>query len=189
MFDLDQLPKNISLIDDKQYNNAAKEFMNLDRLFTQDPDTLKYSVDIDINELLQSVNTFCLNSYASIDWIFGIQLKHRHMFLKNYIHPSPELQKYISQCDVDKNYIGMIGHTGEFYANLALFHCDLLICLGARLDLRQTGTELEAFLANKSIVRVDVDEKELAHGRVRGDLNFNLGLAEFFKLIKIAFDQ
>ena len=85
----------------------------------------------------------------------------------------------------DKNYIGMIGHTGEFYANLALFHCDLLICLGARLDLRQTGTELEAFLANKSIVRVDVDEKELAHGRVRGDLNFNLGLAEFFKLIKI----
>ena len=39
----------------------------------------------------------------------------------------------------------MIGHTGEFYANLALFHCDLLICLGARLDLRQTGTELEAF--------------------------------------------
>lgn len=113
LFDLDQLPNNISLISDTQYNDAAKEFLNLDHLFTQDPDTLKYVVDIDINELLQSVNTFCLNSYASIDWIFGIQLKHRHMFLKNYIHPSPELQKCISQCDVDKNYIGVHIRKGD----------------------------------------------------------------------------
>ena len=85
----------------------------------------------------------------------------------------------------DRNYVGMIGHTGEFYANLSLFHCDLLICLGARLDLRQTGTELESFLANKSVVRVDVDEKELIHGRVSGDLNFNLGLSDFFKSVEI----
>ena len=35
------------------------------------------------------------------------------MFLKNYIHPSPELQKYISQCDVDKNYIGVHIRKGD----------------------------------------------------------------------------
>ena len=51
----------------------------------------------------------------------------------------------------DHNNIGMIGHTGEFHANLALFHSDLLICLGARLDLRQTGTEIVKFVSNKSI--------------------------------------
>ena len=80
----------------------------------------------------------------------------------------------------------MIGHTGELYANLALYHCDLLICLGARLDLRQTGTELKAFVKNKSIVRVDIDEKELTYGRVLGDLNFNLGLSDFFKHVEVA---
>ena len=61
LFDLDQLPNNISLISDTQYNDAAKEFLNLDHLFTQDPDTLKYVVDMDINGLLKSVNAFCLN--------------------------------------------------------------------------------------------------------------------------------
>ncbi len=113
LFDLDQLPKNISLISDTQYNDAAKEFLNLDHLFTQNPDTLKYVVDIDINGLLKSINTFCLNSYASIDWIFGIQLKHRNMFLKNYIYPSPELKKYTNQCNVNKNYIGVHIRRGD----------------------------------------------------------------------------
>ena len=86
----------------------------------------------------------------------------------------------------NKNTVGLIGHTGELYANLALYHCDLLICLGARLDLRQTGTELKAFVKNKSIVRVDIDEKELTYGRVLGDLNFNLGLSDFFKHVEVA---
>jgi len=86
----------------------------------------------------------------------------------------------------NKNTVGLIGHTGELYANLALYHCDLLICLGARLDLRQTGTELKAFITNKSIVRVDIDEKELTYGRVLGDLNFNLGLSDFFKSVEVA---
>ena len=86
----------------------------------------------------------------------------------------------------NKNTVGLIGHTGELYANLALYHCDLLICLGARLDLRQTGTELKAFVKNKSIVRVDIDEKELTYGRVLGDLNFKLGLSDFFKHVEVA---
>jgi acetolactate synthase-1/2/3 large subunit len=73
-----------------------------------------------------------------------------------------------------------IGHTGEYFANLAAYYSDLLIVLGARLDLRQTGTEIDAFKKNKSIVRADIDENELDFGRVKGDINVNMDLKQFF---------
>jgi len=62
-------------------------------------------------------------------------------------------------------YYGYIGHTGEFFANLAMYYCDLLIVLGARLDLRQTGSEVKS-LNNKKIIHVDIDPNELNYPRV-----------------------
>jgi len=73
-----------------------------------------------------------------------------------------------------------IGHTGEYFANLAAYYSDLLIVLGARLDLRQTGSEIEDFKKNKTIVRVDIDENELEFGRIKGDININMDLKQFF---------
>ena len=73
-----------------------------------------------------------------------------------------------------------LGHTGEYFANLAAYNADLVIGLGARFDLRQTGTEVTEFQKNKKIVRVDVDEKELKNGRVKGDLNIQMSLKQFF---------
>ncbi len=62
-------------------------------------------------------------------------------------------------------YYRYIGHTGEFYANLAMYYCDLLIVLGARLDLRQTGSEVKS-LNNKKIIHIDIDPNELNSPRV-----------------------
>lgn len=73
-----------------------------------------------------------------------------------------------------------IGHTGEYFANLAAYYSDLLIVLGARLDLRQTGTEIDNFKKNKIIIRVDIDENELVFGRIKGDININVDLKQFF---------
>jgi len=73
-----------------------------------------------------------------------------------------------------------IGHTGEYFANLAAYYSDLLIVLGARLDLRQTGSEIKDFKKNKTIVRVDIDENELEFGRIKGDININMDLKQFF---------
>ena len=73
-----------------------------------------------------------------------------------------------------------IGHTGEYFANLAAYYSDLLIVLGARLDLRQTGTEIDDFKKNKTIIRADIDENELEFGRVKGDININMDLKQFF---------
>ncbi|HEY4521724.1 MAG TPA: thiamine pyrophosphate-binding protein [Candidatus Paceibacterota bacterium] len=73
-----------------------------------------------------------------------------------------------------------LGHTGEYFANLAAYNADLVIGLGARFDLRQTGSEVKAFMENKTIVRVDIDEKELNNGRVQGGLHFQMHLKDFF---------
>lgn len=73
-----------------------------------------------------------------------------------------------------------VGHTGEYFSNLALFHADLLIVLGARLDVRQTGSELRTFIQDKKIVRVDIDGSELEFGRVHADISINCDLKMFF---------
>lgn len=73
-----------------------------------------------------------------------------------------------------------LGHTGEYFANLAAYNADLVIGLGARFDLRQTGSEVEAFAENKTVVRVDIDKKELTHGRVKGNFHFQMHLKDFF---------
>lgn len=73
-----------------------------------------------------------------------------------------------------------IGHTGEYFANLAAYYSDLLIVLGARLDLRQTGSEIDDFKKNKVVVRVDIDGNELEFGRIKGDININMDLKQFF---------
>ena len=49
----------------------------------------------------------------------------------------------------DDFYLGYVGHTGEFSANLAMYYSDLLIVMGARLDVRQTGSEVDSF-SNKN---------------------------------------
>jgi acetolactate synthase-1/2/3 large subunit len=77
-------------------------------------------------------------------------------------------------------YFNFIGHTGEYYANLALCYADLLIVFGARLDLRQTGTKIYDLKKNKKIVRVDIDGNELKFGRVKADININMDLKQFF---------
>jgi acetolactate synthase-1/2/3 large subunit len=62
--------------------------------------------------------------------------------------------------------VGMIGSYGNRWANHALGECDLLVVLGSRLDIRQTGTDVEG-LGRRKIIHVDVDPAEI-NNRVRG---------------------
>jgi acetolactate synthase-1/2/3 large subunit len=83
----------------------------------------------------------------------------------------------------DELYYGFIGHTGEYHANLSVYHCDLLIVLGARLDVRQTGTEIKDFAVNKKIIRIDIDKNELEYGRISYGLKINCDVKEFLTKI------
>ena len=75
--------------------------------------------------------------------------------------------------------LGFIGSYGNRWANRALSKADLLIVVGSRLDVRQTGNDLVDFTNNKFIVRVDIDTHELT-GRVSADLDIAMDLKDFF---------
>lgn len=66
--------------------------------------------------------------------------------------------------------LGYHGHTGNQYAGKAIHHADLLIAVGSRLDVRQTGTRMKEFVPQGKIVRIDVDHSELDHSPIRCDL-------------------
>jgi acetolactate synthase-1/2/3 large subunit len=56
---------------------------------------------------------------------------------------------------------GFIGSYGNRWANKALGAADLLIVIGSRLDIRQTGSDLESFCNGKKIWQIDTDAAEI----------------------------
>ncbi len=57
--------------------------------------------------------------------------------------------------------IGLIGTYGNRWANLAMGKTDLLMVLGSRLDIRQTGSDVASFKADRVIYHVDIEETEI----------------------------
>jgi len=56
--------------------------------------------------------------------------------------------------------LGMLGMHGTYEANLAMYHCDVMICIGARFDDRITG-KLAEFSPNSKKIHVDIDASSL----------------------------
>lgn len=78
--------------------------------------------------------------------------------------------------------VGMIGTYGNRWSNLAIAESDLLVVLGSRLDIRQTGADTQSFAAGRRIFHVDAEAGEI-NNRVTGctglvaDLNQFLAVA------------
>ncbi len=77
------------------------------------------------------------------------------------------------------NYFNMIGSYGNREANWAIQNCDLLIVVGARLDVRQTGSDVKDFARQARIVQVDIDPAQMGN-RVQADLNICAASESFF---------
>ncbi len=56
---------------------------------------------------------------------------------------------------------GFIGSYGNRLSNFLVSTADLIISLGARLDIRQTGQQTSRFAPNAKILRIDIDQEEL----------------------------
>jgi acetolactate synthase-1/2/3 large subunit len=76
--------------------------------------------------------------------------------------------------------VGMIGSYGNRWANHALGICDLLLVLGSRLDIRQTGNDTGFFKGNRIIVHVDCEPGEI-NNRVTGCIPVIAELKVFFE--------
>lgn len=85
--------------------------------------------------------------------------------------------------------VGFIGSYGNRWANIALGHSDLLIVLGSRLDIRQTGADVGSFCQNKTIFHVDCDEHEI-NNRVQNCIPMVMDAADFIaKMLEKINDQ
>ncbi|TWR31171.1 thiamine pyrophosphate-binding protein [Mucilaginibacter pallidiroseus] len=62
--------------------------------------------------------------------------------------------------------VGFIGSYGNRWANIAFGECDLLIVVGSRLDIRQTGADTK-FFEDRTIYHVDCEAEEI-NNRIRG---------------------
>lgn len=61
------------------------------------------------------------------------------------------------------NYYGFIGAYGNRTANFAVAKSDLVIAIGARMDIRQVGAKRENFAPKSKIIRIDIDKAELEY--------------------------
>ena len=80
-------------------------------------------------------------------------------------------------------HLGFVGHTGIQACGTALQHADCVLVLGARLDVRQTGTLTDNFCPQASIIRIDIDAAELDFPRVPCDFCYNVDLSEALPLL------
>ena len=85
------------------------------------------------------------------------------------------------------SYCGYIGHTGNVLANKIIDESDLLIAIGTRLDIRQTGSEFENFSKNKKLILVNNDFDEVSSQRVNVDNAFIVDSYKFVKELEEAF--
>jgi acetolactate synthase-1/2/3 large subunit len=76
--------------------------------------------------------------------------------------------------------VGMIGSYGNRWANLAIERSDFMLVVGSRLDIRQTGSETEAFKGKRKIYHIDVDAGELGN-RIEGCRTLVSDLKPFFR--------
>ena len=74
--------------------------------------------------------------------------------------------------------VGFIGSYGNRWANIAFGECDLLIVLGSRLDIRQTGADT-SFIANRKIYHIDCEHGEI-NNRVKNCVPIIDELQSFF---------
>lgn len=72
-----------------------------------------------------------------------------------------------------------IGAYGTRYSNLILSQADLIITMGSRLDIRQTGSNIKEFAKSAKILRFDIDENEFTNVINPSTINLKVNLCDF----------
>ena len=62
----------------------------------------------------------------------------------------------------NKQFLGMLGMHGTYEANMAMHHCDVLLCVGARFDDRVTNSDTSKFCPDATILHIDIDPASIS---------------------------
>ena len=86
----------------------------------------------------------------------------------------------------DKNdlKVGFIGSYGNRWANKIFAESDLLLVLGSRLDIKQTGSNTKSFSEGKDIWHIDIDNNELINKRITNKNLIQLNIHQFYSIYK-----
>lgn len=87
----------------------------------------------------------------------------------------------------DRNYFGRPNTWGQRAANVLIQQADLIVAIGTRLGLQQTGFNHAAFAPLARVVQVEIDPAELAKGHPKVDVPV-LGDADAFLESLLAHD-
>jgi len=86
----------------------------------------------------------------------------------------------------DSKFLGMLGMHGTYEANLAMYHADLIVCVGARFDDRITG-KLSEFSPGSRVIHIDIDRSSISKN-VHADIpivsDVSYALKDIFSLWK-----
>jgi acetolactate synthase-1/2/3 large subunit len=109
----------------------------------------------------------------------GGAVKQLREFLKDTHIPHVATLLGIDSVDHQSpDYLGFIGSYGNRWANEALSKADVILVLGSRLDVRQTGANVSKFTRGKTIIRVDIDNHELS-GRIASSVAIQDHISNF----------
>ena len=115
----------------------------------------------------------------------GINAAHAQKYFLQFVEATgipivTSLMGLDTLCYEHPQRVGFIGSYGNRWANIALGTCDFLLVLGSRLDIRQTGADVQSFAENKEIFHVDCDTHEI-NNRVKGCIPIIVDLRSFFE--------
>jgi acetolactate synthase-1/2/3 large subunit len=82
-----------------------------------------------------------------------------------------------------KKNFGRPNTWGQRYSNILIQDSDLLIAVGTRLGLQQTGFNYDCFIPKGKIIHVDIDKKELSKKNPKTYLKINCDANKFLKIL------
>ena len=83
----------------------------------------------------------------------------------------------------NKNYFGIPNTWGQRHANIIIQQSDLLLALGTRLGLQQTGFNWKEFLPVGDIIQIDIDSRELKKGHPKVKWPYCFDVNHFLPLL------
>lgn len=78
---------------------------------------------------------------------------------------------------------GYVGNNGCRYSNYVLQKSDLIIAIGARLDVKVVGKNKNEFVKNSKLIRIDVDKNELSEKISDDEIQINANAKQFFEFV------
>jgi hypothetical protein len=185
LFDITRLEHKVQFITEAEYCEASKKYIDAEEYFYQDPKTLEYIWnDINREEFFQQIinSSFCLNSFASLDWIFGLNLKYRYQFLQTYLGASKQLQKIIDSYAINDTFIGLhiregdalIGPWAEHYKESKDEYYDTVIKMHDKIFLSTDSKDKQDTLTKKYPTKIKCINKDFVD--IRTTIHDNKGL-------------